>query len=157
MSELAAATAGSAVRGRRDLQSIQILRAVAAGGVLVYHVSHELAERTGLTGFLSDILVGAAGVDLFFVISGFVMVYASEALFGQPGGAALFLPAASGAHRPALLGDHDRDHCSPTCGPRTARCRRAIDSRQASSRRSCFSRSRAPTASWARCTRSAGR
>jgi hypothetical protein len=30
-------------------------------------------------------LYGPFGVDLFFVISGFVMVYSSERLFGQPG------------------------------------------------------------------------
>src|SRR5205085_10567493 len=32
-----------------------------------------------------------AGVDLFFVISGFIMVYASERLFGAPEGGRLFL------------------------------------------------------------------
>jgi peptidoglycan/LPS O-acetylase OafA/YrhL len=35
--------------------------------------------------------VGAAGVDIFFVISGFVMVYASERLFGRGGATRLFL------------------------------------------------------------------
>jgi exopolysaccharide production protein ExoZ len=75
----------------KPLHSIQILRAVAALGVLVYHTSRELAERIGLTGPLSDIVVGAAGVDLFFVISGFVMVYASDALFAQPGAPRHFL------------------------------------------------------------------
>lgn len=34
---------------------------------------------------------GNAGVDLFFVISGFVMVHSSRALFGRPGGRALFV------------------------------------------------------------------
>ena len=58
-----------------------------------------------LTGFLSDIVVGAAGVDLFFVISGFVMVYASEAIFGQPRCPALFPGSPARAHRAALLGD----------------------------------------------------
>jgi exopolysaccharide production protein ExoZ len=32
----------------------------------------------------------AAGVDLFFVISGFIMVYSSEPLYGQPGAARQF-------------------------------------------------------------------
>jgi exopolysaccharide production protein ExoZ len=45
----------------RKLRSIQILRAVAAIGVVIYHATH------------SRFTVGAAGVDLFFVISGFIM------------------------------------------------------------------------------------
>ena len=35
--------------------------------------------------------IGTAGVDLFFVISGFVMVYSSTNLFGITGGPALFI------------------------------------------------------------------
>jgi exopolysaccharide production protein ExoZ len=88
---LAEGTAIASTPKSQALQSIQILRAVAALGVLVYHTSRELAERTGLTGPLSDIVVGGAGVDLFFVISGFVMVYASQALFAQPGAPRYFL------------------------------------------------------------------
>jgi exopolysaccharide production protein ExoZ len=48
----------------RELLSIQYLRAVAAIAVLVFHA----AQRAG-TGFGP----GAAGVDIFFVISGFIM------------------------------------------------------------------------------------
>jgi exopolysaccharide production protein ExoZ len=46
------------------LFGIQYLRAVAALAVVVFHA----AERSGL-----NFVVGAAGVDIFFVISGFVM------------------------------------------------------------------------------------
>lgn len=46
------------------LYGIQYLRAVAALAVVVYHAT----DRTG-----SRFTVGAAGVDIFFVISGFVM------------------------------------------------------------------------------------
>lgn len=46
------------------LLGIQYLRAVAALAVVVYHAT----DRTG-----SRFTVGAAGVDIFFVISGFVM------------------------------------------------------------------------------------
>ncbi|HET9161111.1 MAG TPA: acyltransferase family protein, partial [Caulobacteraceae bacterium] len=46
------------------LLSIQYLRAVAAVMVLVYH-------STRLTAFKFE--VGAAGVDVFFVISGFIL------------------------------------------------------------------------------------
>ncbi len=49
--------------------SIQYLRALAALGVVLYH----LGERAG-----HPIKIGAAGVDLFFVISGFIMWMISE-------------------------------------------------------------------------------
>src|SRR5688572_9349206 len=39
----------------------------------------------------NHLVLGAAGVDLFFVISGFVMVYSSESLFGRREGPLRFL------------------------------------------------------------------
>ena len=72
------------------VSSIQILRAVAALGVVALHVSHEGATRLGARNPLPDFSVGAAGVDLFFVISGFIMVYASDALFARAGAPAYF-------------------------------------------------------------------
>ncbi|MGA0606728.1 acyltransferase family protein [Phenylobacterium sp. VNQ135] len=47
-----------------EVRSIQYLRGIAAFGVLVFHA----AERAG-----GHFGVGAAGVDIFFVISGFIM------------------------------------------------------------------------------------
>ena len=76
--------------GSRALPSIQILRAVAALGVLFHHTAHEVAAKTGVTVPFGELVVGAGGVDLFFVISGFVMVYASERLFAQPGATRIF-------------------------------------------------------------------
>lgn len=70
--------------------SIQILRALAAFGVVALHVGHEGATRLGPRNPLPDFSLGAAGVDLFFVISGFIMVYASDALFARPGAPAWF-------------------------------------------------------------------
>jgi exopolysaccharide production protein ExoZ len=49
---------------RSDLLVIQYLRGIAAVGVLAFHA----CQRAGL-----DFGVGAAGVDIFFVISGFIM------------------------------------------------------------------------------------
>jgi exopolysaccharide production protein ExoZ len=65
--------------GTRKLASIQILRAAAALSVALFHA----AQWSHL-----DFAVGAAGVDVFFVISGFVLWTACEA---RPSGPAAFL------------------------------------------------------------------
>ncbi|TXE22860.1 acyltransferase family protein [Serratia ureilytica] len=52
--------------------SVQWLRALAVMMVVVYHVLLK-AQLLGLTS--TSFSLGAAGVDLFFIISGFIMVY----------------------------------------------------------------------------------
>lgn len=77
-----------------QLYGIQVLRALAALMVAVHHVQSDtgfLAGRVGVSFSPWKILPWDAGVDLFFVISGFIMVHASSGLFGQAGGARLFL------------------------------------------------------------------
>jgi exopolysaccharide production protein ExoZ len=74
----------------RTIIPIQILRAVAALAIVVLHVGFYLAPLTDPANSLPDFSVGDAGIDLFFVISGFVMVYASEHLFAQPNGPLIF-------------------------------------------------------------------
>jgi peptidoglycan/LPS O-acetylase OafA/YrhL len=71
-----------------SLVSIQSLRAVAALLVLGTHASTAFVVKAA--GF-PIITFGAFGVDLFFVISGFVMVYSSERLYGQHGAPTKFL------------------------------------------------------------------
>jgi peptidoglycan/LPS O-acetylase OafA/YrhL len=77
-----------------QLYGIQVLRALAALMVAVHHVQADagfLAARAG-TGFApSHLLPWNAGVDLFFVISGFIMVHSSAGLFDTRGGARLFI------------------------------------------------------------------
>lgn len=74
------------------LQSLQMLRGVACLTVIAYHVAQweyliwprvKLFEWTRWFGF--------AGVDLFFVISGFIILTASRKHFGEPRYAVKFL------------------------------------------------------------------
>jgi exopolysaccharide production protein ExoZ len=74
----------------RPLGAIQVLRALAALGVVVYHMQGELAHR-GFDDPFPSLAIGAFGVDLFFVISGFIMVYSSARSFARPGAGRRFL------------------------------------------------------------------
>jgi exopolysaccharide production protein ExoZ len=85
------AAAGDRSPGHDTIIAIQALRALAATAVVVAHFQFDLGRIMDARDALPDLTVGHAGVDLFFVISGFVMVYASEPMFGRAGGPASFL------------------------------------------------------------------
>lgn len=70
--------------GKDQILALQILRGAAALAVAFAHVP-------GLYETFPASKFGAVGVDVFFVISGFIMVYSSRRLFGRPEGAATFL------------------------------------------------------------------
>ena len=84
--------------------SLKVLRGVAALAVTFVHIQEQLVHRYGVAGALPDLSLGFAGVDLFFVISGFIMVYTSERLLAVRCPKAIF-PAPPGADRTALLAD----------------------------------------------------
>ena len=75
------------------LVNIQILRAVAALTVVLYHVGVEqthICSDAG-RGCSLDVWYGLDGVTLFFMISGFIMVVTSWNSFGRPGAAVDFM------------------------------------------------------------------
>ena len=76
---------------RDELISIQFLRGLAAFLVMFAHAQSETVQKFGAEAYRQIDLPGGFGVDIFFVISGFIMVYASQGLFGQPGAAAEFM------------------------------------------------------------------
>ncbi len=78
---------------RQKLVAVQVLRAFAALMVAMHHAQHDaaaIAARAGQPFAYSKLLPWTAGVDIFFVISGFIMVYASADLFGRRDGPRLF-------------------------------------------------------------------
>ncbi len=75
------------------LWTVQVMRGTAALMVVIGHSQSAVAGALGAgTPFArSTIVPWGAGVDLFFVISGFIMVHASGRLFGRPGARGEFL------------------------------------------------------------------
>ena len=78
----------------QHLLSIQALRALAAIMVVFHHAQNDAGRTAADLGAPFErffALPWAAGVDLFFVVSGFVMVFSSEKMFATPGGAGQFM------------------------------------------------------------------
>jgi exopolysaccharide production protein ExoZ len=74
----------------RTIVSVQALRAIAALAVTLCHFD-QIDRRTSGLRDPYPLQQLSSGVDLFFVISGFVMVVSSENLFATQGGAITFL------------------------------------------------------------------
>lgn len=79
------------IASKDTLYSLQALRAIAAAMVVVFHSYVHLDARGIIAGIPAIIDAGRAGVDIFFVISGFIMVYISKDNFGKPGAPTDFL------------------------------------------------------------------
>ena len=67
--------------GSGVLMSIQAMRGIATFIVIVAHIQLYVAGKLILPDLLPFYGVVAATVNSFFIVSGFIMVYASERLF----------------------------------------------------------------------------
>lgn len=78
----------------KQIDAIQVLRALAALMIVLSHAQNDVlreAVMNGLTFTRFELLPWDSGVDLFFVISGFIMVYSSQRLFATSGAAGTFI------------------------------------------------------------------
>lgn len=75
------------------LPNIQVLRACAALMIVIYHCGIETGRLSGAVGGgkLFDETAWGSGVQLFFAISGFIMVVTSARAFGSPSAAIDFM------------------------------------------------------------------
>jgi exopolysaccharide production protein ExoZ len=86
-----AATLPGPEKAPASFLSIQALRAVAALLVVLYHAFELWGLRVDPAAPGVKWTNGASGVDIFFAISGFVMVISSRRLVARPGGWLVFL------------------------------------------------------------------
>ncbi|CZT36074.1 acyltransferase family protein [Rhizobium sp. 9140] len=69
------------------LKSIQAVRAIACLSVVIYHLFALSKDYAGGAFYQPFLAIGKGGVDIFFVVSGVVMVVTSYARFGADGSA----------------------------------------------------------------------
>jgi len=76
---------------QKNLQLIQMLRGVASILVVLYHITVNCFEITGQTFLFGIFNFGGSGVDIFFVLSGFIIAYANVNILAKPAATGTFL------------------------------------------------------------------
>ena len=67
----------------KKLNLLQVYRGMAAILVVMVHITIKSAENLNQVTFFNLFLVGWSGVDYFFVLSGFIMVYVHRSAIGK--------------------------------------------------------------------------
>jgi peptidoglycan/LPS O-acetylase OafA/YrhL len=67
----------------KKLNLLQVYRGIAAVLVVMFHLNQMSAERLNQVTFLNLFERGWSGVDYFFVLSGFIMVYVHRSAIGK--------------------------------------------------------------------------
>ncbi|KAA9345407.1 acyltransferase family protein [Larkinella humicola] len=68
----------------KSFASVQALRALAALLVTIFHVSMKMEDVAIYSPFLRCFKAGFGGVDLFFVISGFIITHTNGSIMNRP-------------------------------------------------------------------------
>lgn len=68
----------------QKLTGIEACRGIAAAMVVLYHAARHLDKAYGVPGLMAFFQFGHAGVDLFFVLSGFIILFVHYEDLGRP-------------------------------------------------------------------------
>ncbi|MEO6861265.1 MAG: acyltransferase [Microcoleus sp.] len=68
---------------RKKLNLLQVYRGIAALLVVMFHINQMSTERLNQVTFFNLFQAGWSGVDYFFVLSGFIMVYVHRSAIGK--------------------------------------------------------------------------
>jgi exopolysaccharide production protein ExoZ len=72
------------ITATRKFDGIEAARGIAATAVVLYHAARHIDKNYGTTGLLHYFQFGHAGVDLFFVLSGFIILTVHYNDVGRP-------------------------------------------------------------------------
>ena len=67
----------------KKLNLLQVYRGIAAVLVVMFHLTDMSAQRLNQVTFFNLFQAGWSGVDYFFVLSGFIMVYVHRSAIGK--------------------------------------------------------------------------
>lgn len=76
---------------KKTLGSIQLLRGIASILVVLLHITINCRENTGQIFLFNIFSFGGSGVDIFFVLSGFIITYSNLRYLAQPSSVGKFL------------------------------------------------------------------
>ena len=79
------------VRSQKSLQLIQLLRGVASILVVLLHITIRSREIMGINFLDNFFEFGGSGVDIFFVLSGFIITYSNFHYLARPSAIGKFL------------------------------------------------------------------